>query len=296
MGLENQVPLLGDDLPSRIGMGLYELGKVKDGQTAVKMNAKSEIYLEWDKNKDGRLNIPEWRQQIRKIPGCQHDNVKDIDALFESFDGDHSGFIELKELQSAMSEWLEAASLVKKETQQLTKRASSLHDVAKEVRVAARQTAELEAADSQLAVMKTTDPTMKSRIGRSLMTRNMKASLAAQQWDTSGDGQIDKFEFRHHIRRLGRGLQAVADEELDALFQELDGDSSGILELAELKTLMTHLQEEAAKSQKALEEQLIVVKAMVSPVSKVQKHALLALKNAEPLPQGETGGGVFELS
>jgi len=284
MGLENQVPLLGDDLPSRIGMGLYELGKVKDGQTAVKMNAKSEIYLECDKNKDGRLNIPEWRQQIRKIPTCQNIHVKEVDALFESFDSDRSGFIEMKELNAAFNEWLDAANDVKKTAESISKRASSLRDVAHDLRRAARQTAELEAQESKLAVMKTSDPTLGSRIGRALMARNMKAALAAQQWDTSGDGQIDKFEFRHHIRRLGRGLQAVADEPLDELFDGLDIDKSGVLDMTELKSLMARLQEEAAKSQRELEDELVLIKAMVTPVTKAQKEALMAVKNAEPLP------------
>jgi Ca2+-binding EF-hand superfamily protein len=51
-------------------------------------------------------------------------------------------------------------------------------------------------------------------------------------WDTDGDGQIDAAEFRKAVLALGFDAR---DEEVDAIFEELDANHSGTLELRELK-------------------------------------------------------------
>ena len=51
-------------------------------------------------------------------------------------------------------------------------------------------------------------------------------------WDTDGDNMIDVDEFRKAVLALGFEAQ---DEEVDAIFEELDGNHSGTLELRELK-------------------------------------------------------------
>ena len=52
------------------------------------------------------------------------------------------------------------------------------------------------------------------------------------RWDPSGDGSVDKGEFRSNVFALGVVAEAAA---VDALFEELDDDGGGSLDVAELK-------------------------------------------------------------
>ena len=87
-----------------------------------------------------------------------------------------------------------------------------------------------------------------ARLGMLLRKKSMKASEIIQRWDPSGDGQIDIFEFRTHVR--GLGLDASNDE-LDDLFRSLDEDGGGTLDMPEVKHALNTLQEAASSSEKA---------------------------------------------
>lgn len=62
-------------------------------------------------------------------------------------------------------------------------------------------------------------------------------SCAAQfrEWDTNGDGLIQRDEFHDAVRLLGFDAADVPNEAIDALFDELDADGSGECEYHELK-------------------------------------------------------------
>ena len=69
-----------------------------------------------------------------------------------------------------------------------------------------------------------------------------------EQWDEDGNGVITKAEFRRGLRGLlpQWGVQASRGD-LDRLFDSLDGDGSGEIEYAEIKTLMRVERETAEK-------------------------------------------------
>lgn len=85
-------------------------------------------------------------------------------------------------------------------------------------------------------------------------------------------------QFRAHIKSLGVKVNSAS--EIDALFDELDGDSGGSLDAAEVKQALKTLQEEseAAKEKKrALCEQII----MASRATKAAQAKFKARKQAE---------------
>jgi len=287
VSLESSTREIGDNLEAKIGAGLIASGI--QGSAGSKLLARDEAFRAWDQNGDGKISKMEWRVQIRKLPGCQHDDVHKIDELFAKFDSNDNDFIEPKELEPALAVWRDASKDADTRLEDIRRRVTELRAVAKELRRVARITAELEAEDAKLAQMKGVEPTLTSRIGKVLTLRNMRAADIAQQakqggWDTDGDGRVDKLEFRFHIRKLGSGLQAAADEELDDLFKSLDGDGSGTLEMKELQESLRGFQTAAAMHVADLEEQVVVVKAMVKPVKEAQTKAIEVIDNAEALP------------
>jgi len=58
-----------------------------------------------------------------------------------------------------------------------------------------------------------------------------------RDWDTSGDGTINKGEFRAKVKKLMVSCQMedLSTQEMDQLFGELDNDGDGILTTEELK-------------------------------------------------------------
>ena len=61
---------------------------------------------------------------------------------------------------------------------------------------------------------------------------NLRAVDWMKQWDTKGSGGLSRSDFREKIKVLELGATA---ETVDQLFDKLDGNSNGILELDELK-------------------------------------------------------------
>ena len=282
--LEKSVEEIGDDLEAKIGRGLEALGL--SGKNTSKMLARDEAFLAWDTNKDEKISKMEWRVHIRKLPGCQNDSIHKIDELFDKFDLNKSGFINAEELEPALAAWRKHTEDIETEAAEIRNRCSELRTVAKEIRRVARITAELEAEDAKLALMKGNDPTLQSRIGKVLTLRNMKlADISPSNvqggWDTDGNGKVDKLEFRFHVRALGSGLQAASDAELDDLFKSLDSDGSNELEMKELQRALQMWQSAAAKHVADLEEQVVVVKAMVKPVREAQERATILIDNVD---------------
>ena len=270
-------------LGARIGAGLIAQGRLKDRTPTATATAEALIAL-WDRNGDNQISKMEWRVGVRALPGLENEDYHKIDDLFLAFDADGSGYIEPAEMQVAFASWHQAALDADRELDSVRTRVAALRLLAKELRHAVHRTAELEAEEAKLSHMQSADVSLESRIGRVLLSRNMTAGDMARAWDTNNDGTIDLVEFRFHIRKLGSGLQAASNGELDVLFASLDTDGGGSLDVAALKASLIRFSEAHAKAMAALEAQIVLVKAMVKPVKKLHAEVLKKLRNAEPLP------------
>lgn len=69
-------------------------------QNSPKRAKIEELVQNWDRSGDGQISKGEWRIQVKSL-GVKTDNVAEIDQLFEHYDRDRSGKIDLRELRHA---------------------------------------------------------------------------------------------------------------------------------------------------------------------------------------------------
>ena len=105
----------------------------------------------------------------------------------------------------------------------------SKRETAEVYRAASTSAAAYQAQEEELAALRRGSAT--TRLGTLLKVRNIKISELVTSWDKDGNGQVVASEFNRHLHELG--LQAT-DEELDELFNSLDHDRSGRLDLNEV--------------------------------------------------------------
>ena len=74
-------------------------------------------------------------------------------------------------------------------------------------------------------------------------TKGTRAADLLKKWDLKGDGVVSMSEFKQNIKTLG--IEAK-EEEVEELFNKLDGDSSGSLEIGELRITVPRLLEMSA--------------------------------------------------
>jgi Ca2+-binding EF-hand superfamily protein len=195
---------------------------------------------EWDPNGDGKISKMEFRQDIRKLLGMETD-VREIDALFESLDADSGGSLDASELKLALSTLQECAVRAERDGVAQRERAAAYRDlsaeasrVAEATRLAEEHARKLEAA---------TNKSPGAQLGSIMTEKGIRAADVVAKWDRSGDGEIDKKEFRREVVALG--VEATPSE-IDALFESLDGDGGGSLDLKELRVALKSLQDQAA--------------------------------------------------
>jgi len=229
------------------------------------------LATEWDRNKDGDISKSEFRINVKKL-GLPID-IGQIDGLFDSFDDDNSGSLEMPELKKALKGLKDEVRRAMELADRGKGAASGVCAVVDAYEAAYRMTVEFEAEETALAAMRL-DQSVKSRLGALLKTRNIKMGDVVKSWDTNGDGSVDVMEWRQNIRSLGF---KATDDELDAVFNELDDDGSGELDLDECKTALKTLQ---AASCTWLQQEAATAKR-VKAVQKAAKASQYAAQKAQ---------------
>ena len=172
---------------------------------------------------------------------------KEVDALFASLDADGGGDLSISELKQAFAMLQEESRKSKSNSADALVRAAKLREKAAGVRegVLAATHKSNEAAKELVRVRK--EASVGSMLGDMINGQGLKAADLVKQWDTSGDGEIDKGEFREHVGAMARGSKergfTATAQEIDDLFDSLDADHGGALDVKELKAAIKSLQD-----------------------------------------------------
>ena len=230
----------GTTLLSRFGAKLAE-------QKIGRLDEKASIVWDWDRNKDGKLDKGEFRLQVKGL-GVSDADVKEIDALFGSFDKDSSGFLELSELKVGFKRAMLAAAEMEAQSRDVLERVGQLRRLADEAKAVAELTLDLESEQRSLDEMQSKGgSTLEARLGATISKKNMHvADMVAM--DRNDDGGVDKREFRAFLE--AEGIHGVSGEELDELYAALDVDGSGALDRVELNESLKKLRTSLAPAKK----------------------------------------------
>ena len=99
-------------------------------------------------------------------------------------------------------------------------------------------------ASDEAKLAKGAHKTLAVIIGEHLTLKQLKPHELVQQWAKRGEEPISKMEFRQHIRKM---LEQTDVREIDALFERLDEDGGGTLDVDEMRHALKTLQQSAAK-------------------------------------------------
>jgi len=103
-------------------------------------------------------------------------------------------------------------------------------------------------------------PALEQQVGQALQARAAKAkdeftfvSDLAREWDPNRDGAISKMEFRAAVRKLLDGRQLDV-KEIDRLFNDIDSDRGGEVDISELKAGIRRLHKAAVEATQKADE------------------------------------------
>ncbi|KOO26053.1 hypothetical protein Ctob_007357 [Chrysochromulina tobinii] len=212
------------------------------------------ILKDWDKRGKGEFAKAEFRLNLREF-GLNASSA-DADSLFDLWDEDKGGVLDLKELRSALirvraeaAKWRDTPDPELERIKDLRRRAEMAMDAAKTAKRADELEAELDDLTTKL------DSKADVRLGALLVRRCIKPSTVVMQWSTSrGDhaGELSKMEFRKAVQQLGldsKGPHPTTIEDIDAVFDTFDADHGGYLDMEEAKTMLSSLEKAAEEAE-----------------------------------------------
>ena len=184
---------------------------------------------QWDEDGNGTVSKAEFRKAMPLL-GLDVPK-KDIDALFDSWDPDGSGKLEMKEVEKRLRRGseiqldakMQAGAAGKIETKSMNKHASRKGMLKEGSRGTSMRNVNLSASS---------DKPIQEQLRDALSKQGVKVINLFREWDEDGDGTVSKKEFRKAMPMLGLN---VPKKEIDALFDSWDPDGSGTIEMKELE-------------------------------------------------------------
>ena len=239
-----------------------------------KANYVNETLRKWDKGGKGDVNKTEFRMGVRSPPpfglGIDGDH-KEVDCFFDSLDQARSGtgMIDGREMKEIFEDMLEFAKKAMIEVDEIMEVANRIREKANLCLETAQITANSEEAEKELDIVRATQP-VPVQLGRLIVKKNVKIVDILIKWDSGGDGEVSKSEFRHHVRELG----VVADTaSIDACFESYDADGGGSLDIVELKPALKEL----AATAKASHGEEAIMEKHCAQLRKAAKKAQMDL-------------------
>lgn len=260
--------------------------------------ALDRLLASWDPSGNGALTKGEFRSAVRSL-GLAGTTSADIDALFEKYDGDASGKIEIAELKVALVLIKDSAKEhrvkvmePRERAERLRMRAEAAVEASKAVAQAEKLEAELDEFKSQL------DGSLDVQLGHVLHRRKIRIGDIVGEWPESRQNELTRAEWRKHVSLLFPTPPTIAS--LDSVFDQIDSDSSGFLDVKEAKAALKELQ---ARAKAATEELEMKTDEATRVRRRASKKAQIALhepsskppsphlsENAPALPSDDDGG------
>ena len=275
----------------------------KLGHALLSNGVNDDLLKHWDLNGNDKVSKVEFCVGIRKLlgvdkqqarvassgKGAKRDTLKEraeTEAIFDSIDVHHDGEVSLPMIMKTLSR---LAARVKNAdagaARALEVQGARQRTVAAALNTAASETAALEVAESKGRALRhqATAGSLDVRLGALLRSRNMRVGDVIHDWDDDGDGGIDKKEFVHHIHALGLRDATVAD--CNALFEQLDEDHSGELDMTELRHALKNLLDAATAAETESKAQVKVIGERRQRARAAQQLALQVLERTGIQPQ-----------
>lgn len=126
-------------------------------------------------------------------------------------------------------------------------------------------------AKAKEALLESSNRSIAVQLGDVLVSKKIKVNELVKAWAKRGEEPISKMEFRQHVRKM---LEKVDAKDTDALFESLDEDHGGTLDVSEIKHALKKLQDSSAAA-KANE------RALVAEASVLRERAASCMKAVE---------------
>jgi len=268
---------------------LVQLGMKCDNADSIK-----KVLKDWDNKGKGEMLKGALRNNLRNI-GLNASSTE-ADEMFDSWDDDKGGSLDMEELKTALMKAGDAARDFKSRPDPTQLRALELRkkgDLAVEAAMATEAAARLDGELSSMA--SELEARADVRLGSLLQKRRINPGAVVTQWAKSrGEhrDELSKRDFREAVLELFQGnaakkgsssprptspARATSASEIDAVFDEYDEDGGGYMDMEEAKTMIKGLQ---AAGVKAEEERRLKEKEAREMRAKANKLAAIALTGA----------------
>ena len=135
---------------------------------------------EWDRNGKGELNRQEWRQAVRNSLGLKANNA-DIDALFDAFDADSGGTLDLQELRPCLKALQDAYLAGVDVVNAQLALATAASERADEFREAAEAVKAVEEEEAKITAFEHGQP-LPVLVGLALYQRKLRVEALSKTW------------------------------------------------------------------------------------------------------------------
>jgi len=191
---------------------------------------------------DGAISKRDFRRVLPLLPHAIKAERHIVDSLFDEWDPDCLGKLDLHLLDSKLNEHRKGH----------TGRASALKGL------------------GGSALFQDGDKSVAEQLRDALVANSMRVIDLFREWDEDGDGNVDRHEFRRAMPLLG--LHA-AREHIDALFDSFDADASGSIGFRELNRMLRR----DVKNEGPKKETKVAARVQVAEISKLRADCAMAM-------------------